>query len=219
VQALIFDFDGLILDTEGPAYHTWSAIYGEHGHDLPLSLWASAIGTTGGFNPEEHLEQQLGRKLDAVALRKEYRRRCDEQIAKNPVLPGVRAYLEDAKRLGLKLGVASSSQRAWVSGHLARLGLLNFFQVVKGGDDVAKTKPSPDLYLAAMQALGVDHGRGIALEDSPNGVLAAKAAGLFCVAVPNALTRQLSITRADLTLESLADVPLAEVLRKAGQAR
>lgn len=217
VQSLIFDFDGLVLDTEGPAYQTWAAIYRERGQELPLSAWSKAIGTTGGFNPVANLEGLLGRRLDAEALRKDYRRRCDRLIARNPVLPGVEAYLEDARRLGLRVGLASSSQRAWVTSHLARVGLLDRFDVVKGGDDVPRTKPAPDLYVATMEALGVKPEVTIALEDSPNGVLAAKRAGVFCVAVPNALTSQLAIEGEDLRLASLGDVSLGELVRVAEQ--
>lgn len=121
-------------------------------------------------------------------------------------------YLIDAKRLGLGIGLASSSTHEWVDAHLARLGLLERFDVVRCRDDVATAKPEPDLYLSALELLGVGPSEAIALEDSPNGVLAAKRAGIFCVAVPNTLTRQLPLPNANLILESLDKMPLPRLI-------
>jgi HAD superfamily hydrolase (TIGR01509 family) len=133
-------------------------------------------------------------------------------ILEQPVLPGVLDYLEGARRLGLRVGLASSSSCEWVLGHLSRLGLLNYFHEIRASEDVKRTKPDPALYLQVLHGLGVPAEQGVALEDSPNGILAAKRAGLFCVAVPNALTRRLPLDHADLRLESLADLPLESLL-------
>jgi beta-phosphoglucomutase-like phosphatase (HAD superfamily) len=124
----------------------------------------------------------------------------------------VEQYISEAKRLGLKLGVASSSDCPWVYRHLERLGLREQFDSIKCRDDVEKVKPSPDLYLAVLDDLGVGPREAIALEDSPHGITSAQAAGLFCVAVPNPLTRQLSTDHADLQLDSLADLRLELLL-------
>ena len=140
------------------------------------------------------------------------RQRCDALIATQAVLPGVHDYLAEAGRLGLHLAVASSSSRAWVHGHLTRLTLHQHFLCIKCRDDVSHPKPDPALYQAALEALGVQPQEAIALEDSPNGILAAKRAGLFCVAVPNALTCQLLLDQADLQISSLAALSLAELL-------
>jgi len=125
---------------------------------------------------------------------------------------GVREYVADAKRLGLRLAVASSSSRAWVLGHLERLHLNADWDAVRTRDDVARTKPAPDLYLSAVAALGVAPKEAVAFEDSANGIAAAKDAGLLCVAVPNALTAGMDLSRADLRLASLAETPLESVL-------
>jgi beta-phosphoglucomutase-like phosphatase (HAD superfamily) len=116
--------------------------------------------------------------------------------------------------MGLKLGVASSSTSDWVKGHLARLGILERFDCIRCRDDVPNAKPEPDLYLAVLECLGVRASEAIAIEDSPNGLLAAKRAGLRCVAIPNSITANLDLGEADLLLDSLADVSLAELLEK-----
>jgi len=212
IRAIIFDFDGLILDTEVPEFQSWQAIYQAHGCMLPFGTWAISIGTVGAFDPCTHLEEQLGCSVDREVVQAQQRQHCDALIAAQAVLPGVHNYLMEAGRLGLHLGVASSSSRAWVHGHLTRLALHEHFLCIKCRDDVSHPKPDPALYQAALEELGVQPQEAIALEDSPNGILAAKRAGLFCVAVPNPLTRQLSLAHADLQVASLAELPLTQLL-------
>jgi beta-phosphoglucomutase-like phosphatase (HAD superfamily) len=139
-------------------------------------------------------------------------------IAMEPVRPGVRNYFPGPEHW-LKIGAASPFHLcAWVTGHLMRLELLGYFNCIQAADDVRFTKPYPDLYLQALEGLGVRPAEAIALEDSPNGVQAARRAGLFCVAVPNQITRRLALDQADLQLESLADLSLDELIAIAGQA-
>ena len=215
IQALIFDFDGLILDTETPIFQSWQEIFRQHGCELTLETWADIIGRPPDFwNPVGHLQRCLDRPVDGEALVAAQRRREEALIAGQPVLPGVLDYLDEASRLGLRIGVASSSPRAWVLGHLSRLGLAARFEVIMTSDDVAQAKPSPDLYLAAVEALEVLPDQAVAFEDSPNGVLAAKRAGIYCVAVPNLLTRRLSLDHADMVIPSLAAWPLEALLAK-----
>ena len=211
-RAIVFDFDGLILDTELPELQSWQAIYETHGGTLPFAVWATCIGTTDAFDPYAYLEEQLGCALDREVVWLQHRQQCDALIAAQTVLPGVHDYIADAQRLGLPLGVASSSSYAWVSGHLTRLDLQRHFVCIKCRDDVPRTKPDPALYQAALAALGVRPEEAIALEDSPHGIMAAKRAGLFCVAVPNALTCQLPLHHADLQIPSLAALPLPQLL-------
>jgi len=213
IQAVIFDFDGLILDTEAPEFQVWQEIYQAYGCELPLTVWANAIGTSlDVFDAHKHLEALLGQALDRESIQAIRRQRCAELLRTQPILPGVQAYIADAKRLGLRLGVASSSSREWVVGHLTRLDLSTYFDCIKCSNDVPRVKPDPALYRAVLDSLGLQAEQAVALEDSPNGIAAAKAAGLFCVAVPNPLTRQLSLTQADLHLNSLADLPLEQLL-------
>ncbi len=215
IRGLIFDFDGLILETEGPDYQSWRELYEEYGCSLSLKMWAGLIGTAEhGFDPYAELEAQLGRPLDRADIRVRRRARYAELVAAESVLPGVLEYIADARRLELRLGIASSSSREWVVGHLERLGLMAHFHALVCCDDVQRTKPASDLYLSVLRVLGLDAKQVIALEDSPNGITAAKAAGLFCVAVPNDLTRDLPMENADLRLASLAALPLEAVLSR-----
>jgi HAD superfamily hydrolase (TIGR01509 family) len=214
VKLIVFDFDGLILDTEVPVYEAWQELYAEHGQALPFEKWAQCIGTADIFDPCLDLAERVGRILDAPALRRRHGARTNALIADQRVRPGVVERLEEARAMGLTLAVASSSDRDWVETHLERLGLRDRFHTVRCAEDVLRVKPDPALYRAVLEATGVRAADAVALEDSPNGVLAAKRAGLTCVAVPNALTARLDLGAADLRLASLADMPLAALLAR-----
>jgi len=214
VRAVIFDFDGLILDTEEPVFRSWVEVYQEHGAQLPFDRWVEIVGsTTIGFHPQHHLEELLGRPLSQEVLDRRIVRRTELVHAKE-LLPGVLQHIEEARASGLKLGVASSSTTGWVKGHLARLGILDRFHCLRCRDDVANVKPAPDLFLAVLECLGVAAAEAFVIEDSPNGITAAKQAGLRCVAIPNSITAGLDLSRADVVLSSLAEVSLAELLTR-----
>jgi HAD superfamily hydrolase (TIGR01509 family) len=214
IRALVFDFDGLILDTEEPVYRSWLEVYEAHGEELPFERWAQIVGsTTIGFHPQHHLEERLGRPLLKEVLDRRIGRRTEMVLAQQ-VLPGVVQHIDAAKAAGLKVGVASSSTTDWVRGHLARLGILDCFDCLRCRDDVANVKPEPDLYLAVLECLGVPASEAIAIEDSPNGVLAAKRAGMRCVAIPNSITAGLDLGQADVLLSSLARMTFAELLKE-----
>jgi len=218
IRAIVFDFDGLILDTEGPVYRSWLEVYEAHGEELPFERWVQIVGsTTTGFHPQHHLEERLGRSLPKEVLDRRIGRRTELVLAQK-LLPGVMQHLDQAKALGLKVGVASSSTAEWVRGHLARLGILERFDCLRCRDDVANAKPEPDLYIAVLECLGVTAAEAIAIEDSPNGVTAAKGAGLRCVAIPNSITAKLDLSDADVLLHSLAEITLADLLRKVAAA-
>jgi HAD superfamily hydrolase (TIGR01509 family) len=218
IKALIFDFDGLILDTELPDVEVWRTIYAEHGLEYPLENWSQIVGGWGmtSFDPATHLQRLTGTPLDVDAVRRRHRQESDALILRQPVMDGVQDYIKAAGRLSLRLAIASSSERAWVVPHLKRLGLLGHFEKVVCGDDVeqGRTKPHPDVFLRAVSELQIRPEEGLVLEDSPNGVKAARAAGLRVVAVPNPLTRLLPMDGANLVLSSMADMPLEEVLRR-----
>jgi HAD superfamily hydrolase (TIGR01509 family) len=211
---LIFDFDGVIVDTESPEYEAWQEIYRQHGAHLPLELWVECIGRAPGyFDPCADLEGRIGRSLDRAAIETQQRTLWLERVS-GPRCPGVADWIAQATQLSLLLGIASSSSRQWVTGHLERLGLSEGWTCIKCRGDVPQAKPAPDLYVAALLGMGLEPDEAFAIEDSPNGIAAAKAAGLLCVAVPGPLTQASDLSRADLRLASLTDRRLAEVIRE-----
>lgn len=214
VKAVIFDFDGLVVDTESPAFEAWSSIYREHGQELRLDLWVECVGSsTAKFDPVTHLASLVGRELDRRALFAEKERRKHAACLRQPLMPGVRERLDEIQALGLQAAVASSSSRQWIELHTSRLGISGYFAACRTGDDVERVKPSPDLYLAAAEALGEKPQHCLAFEDSLNGVRAAKAAGMVCFAVPNQITKHLDFTEADGILRSLADSTVRSLVR------
>jgi HAD superfamily hydrolase (TIGR01509 family) len=216
IKALIFDFDGLILDTETPEFRVWQDIYREHGHDFPVEKWARIVGGSGlsDFDAADQLSLLSQGQLSSASLRDRFRLESGELIHSLEPLPGVLDYLRQAKLLGLKLAIASSSTRSWVEPHARRIGVLPFFDTVVSREDVepGRTKPNPDLFLKALDRLGVPKEAAIVFEDSPNGVKAARNAGIFVVAVPNELTSTLSLDEANLIVSSLSDMPLPVLL-------
>ena len=215
IKAIVFDFDGVILDTETPDYTTWETIFNAYGAHLDRATWSRLIGGAESFDVVQHLQDLTGLIFDRQKLTQGRRAEYLREVEDSPVLDGVVEYIEAAAGLELGLAVASSSDGEWVRGHLERRALARYFSVVKTRDDVAHAKPEPDLFLSAVEALGVRPEDAVAIEDSPNGIASAKRAGLFCVAVPNQMTRDLALDRADLRLESLADMSLAQLVSRA----
>lgn len=213
IRAIIFDFDGLIVDTEEPIFRAWQRIYRERGAELPLEQWLTIIGTSSGpFDPISYLGERTGVKLDRAELKALERLYYREATTMQELLPGVRRYLDEAVELHLKTAIASSSRRPWIEEHLERFKIANRFDAILSRDDVGRPKPDPDLYLAALAALGAASDEAVALEDSSNGIKAAKAAGIYCVAVPNSMTASMDLSLADLRLASLEEMPLRELI-------
>ena len=206
-QALVFDFDGLILDTETAEYDTVAAAFADHGVPLPLHRWQDVVGRADHPHWLDWLEAELGRPVpDRTAVLERRRAAHHVRIADEVVRDGVVALLAEAERRRVPVAVASSSPRSWVEPHLERLGLRGHFGVVRCRDDVDRAKPWPDLYLAVTAELGVCSARCVALEDSHHGARAAQAAGLACVVVPNRITAGTDLAHADVVLASLADL-------------
>lgn len=212
VRALVFDFDGLILDTESPEYVSVRAEFRAHGLELPLEAWLEIVGRADHPHWSDWLEAELGRPIAREEVVARRRAHHHELIAVEVVRPGVVELLEAARRARVAVAAASSSDREWVEGHLRRLGLREYFHAVRTRDDVARAKPWPDVYLAALEAVGVEAARAVAFEDSFHGSRAAKAAGLYTVVVPNRLTRSQRFEHADLLLDSLVDFPVRRFL-------
>lgn len=213
LKALIFDFDGLILDTETPEMQVWQELFARYGQAFSVNTWGQIVGGAGHttFEPAVHLENLVGHPIDRMAINQLARQLSDEAILRQPVLPGAVELIRNAKSKAYPLAIASSSLHAWVDNHLKRLGLFEYFAAILCADDVPRTKPDPGLYLAALRALKVEGRETVVFEDSPNGIQAAKTAGIFTVAVPNPLTIQLKLDQADLVLNSLEDVSLDDL--------
>jgi HAD superfamily hydrolase (TIGR01509 family) len=208
LAGIVFDFDGLILETEWAEYESIAAVFTDHGTVLDMELWQSFLGTTDHPHWTDILGEQLGRDVDRDGLVEARQARVRPVLEALPIQPGVTELIDAAERAGLPMAVASSSPAPWVCGHLERIGLLDRFVAVRTGDDVARTKPSPEVYELAVAAMGVDLERVVAIEDSVTGCRAARAAGLAVVAVPSTLTVGMDFTVADLVVESAADLDL-----------
>lgn len=214
LRGLLFDFDGLIVDTETPSRASWEELYREHGHELPLDRWETVVGTVGAWDPFETLEELVG-PVDRVALRERRLARELELGEIEELRPGVLDYLEEAARRGLATAIVSSSSNWWIDRHLARLERAEHFdEIVAANGDEERAKPRPALYLEALQRLRLRADEAVAFEDSPNGVRAAKAAGLFCVAVPNGITATMALDEADLVVPSLAELPFDSLVER-----
>ncbi|MEZ4595290.1 MAG: HAD-IA family hydrolase, partial [Chloroflexota bacterium] len=201
-----------IFDSETPDFISWQETFAAHGVELAREVWSAQIGSI-TFNPYLHLEELLGRPIDRTAVHASRKARDNELLAAQTILPGVEAYLAEARALGLKIAIASSSNHNWVDGHLQRLGLFDQFEQIHCSDDVGGVgKPDPAVYRAAVSALNIAPHEGLALEDSPNGVTAAKGAGLWCTAVPNQMTRDLNFDHADYRLSALTQMPLSQLI-------
>ncbi len=214
VKALIFDFDGLILDTETPEVLVWQSIYREHGFELPVDEWEKTIGGYGlsTFDAADHLSLLSQGRLISDAMRTRYRREADLLIHAGAVLPGVVKMIEQAHGQEIPVAIGSSSPHSWVDTHAKRLGIFHYFKYIICQDDVApgRTKPHPDIYLKALDFLKVRNTEAVIFEDSLNGVEAARRAGIFVVAVPNPLTAKMGV-RGNLTVSSLADLSLQDL--------
>jgi HAD superfamily hydrolase (TIGR01509 family) len=216
VRALLFDFDGTLWDSERASFEAWRETYAEHGQEYSLDRFAGILGTLHGGDPLAELERLVGPSFDRVAVGERRRRRKMARLDGARPLPGVTDYLTEARTRGLRLAIVSTDDLAWISAGLRHLGLAEWWDFIECAEgDLSRAKPSPALYLAALERLSMGPYEAIAIEDSPNGIAAAKAAGLFCLAVANAVTEQLDLGAADLVVRSLSELPLAELLAHA----
>lgn len=219
VKALLFDFDGLIVDTETPLYEAWRELYQMHALELPLETYVDCVGsTTHRFDPIEHLRSQAPHAPEPEVLADRHRAKVEEALEIRETLPGVRERIAEAQEAGILLGLASSSTSDWIDRWLNQLGLLESFTVVRTRDMVGAPKPAPDLFLSAAEALGVAPHEALVFEDSANGLAAAHAAEIPCVVVPNQITGLSDFSRAALRLQSLAECGLEEIAARLGRS-
>ena len=213
IQAVIFDFDGLIIDTETVWFDSFNEVLGRYDVEFPLEIFLPCVGTKGTII-DQYIEEKLGNRVSVQEIRQLVRECHREKIVDIDIREGVRDYLTQAKELSLKIGLATSSNREWIDHFFKRLDLLHYFDVIKTGDDVKKVKPDPEVYHQCLDALNVSSNHVVAFEDSNNGAKAAKASGVSCVIVPNPITAKLTFDDYDLRIESMASQSLTEVLNK-----
>lgn len=212
IKAVIFDFDGLIIDTETIWYESFKEIMKqEHQHELSIKDYSTCIGTSSRVLYE--FLQEAVPEMEEERI-KELTDACYMEKATRPDLrPGVLAYLKAAKKNGLKIGLASSSGREWVVGYLKKLEIFSYFETIVTRDDVEKVKPDPALYIKALQNLGIDGKEAIAFEDSLHGSNAAIAAGIHCIVVPNPVTSHMEFRDYHLRLSSMEEKELDALLK------
>jgi HAD superfamily hydrolase (TIGR01509 family) len=210
VKAIVFDFDGVIIDSEKVRYDAWQAVFSLYGQILPLKEWLKNIGRASyAANPHEILEELTGLKIAADDLHEQAKRFELEFVSTIPALPGVLELIEDARSRNIQIAVASSSSRQWVEGHLKRLFVFDNFSTLVCREDTITHKPSPEPYLTAIKRLKCTPEESIAIEDSPLGINSAISAGLKCIAVGCSLTKQMNLNSATMQFSSLADFNLA----------
>lgn len=218
IQAIALDFDGLILDTETTNYLSFREVFKQYGYDMPLDIWSDWAG---GIHTRtlacSYLESLLGTPVDRNEITGRQQRIFDQMILQQETLPGVIPLLQAGKRQGLKIVLASSASSEWAVGHLTRLGIRHYFDYLQTRDNVTHVKPHPEIYCRALEAVGVQAHEAIAFEDSLVGTLAAKAAGLACVAVTNPVTESFSFDHVDLKLGSLLEMELEQIILLVGK--
>lgn len=211
-DAIVFDFDGTIIDTEWPHYSSVRDEFALLGLELPLEEWRERTGRGDNEHWSDVARRQLGHDFDVAEAVERGRENKNRDTRRQALRPGVLTTLDHAARAGIPLAVASSSPRDWVEPHLERLGVRAFFAHVTTRDDVERAKPWPDLFEAAAAAIAVNPTAIVAIEDSHHGVVAAKAAGMTVIATPNPVTAGSDFDAADLVADSLAEVPIARLL-------
>jgi putative hydrolase of the HAD superfamily len=206
-RAVLFDFDGIIVDTEWAIYETWHQTFLEHGHALPLEVYNQCIGTDfNTWSPKAHLEELTGASLDWHHIDDGRQERIERTLAGSPPMPGIPEALAAATRAGLTLAVVSSSSHDWVDGWLERIELADRFALTVCRGDAERIKPAPDLYLEAARQLGLEPSTCLVIEDSVNGIKAAAAAGMTSIAIPNRVTACSDFSIASRVLSSAADL-------------
>jgi putative hydrolase of the HAD superfamily len=214
-KAVIFDFDGLILDTETLHVEIYQEMFNDHNIEFPYLEWIKNIGSKSTFTIFDLLERELvSEKVDRELWKVQNQQKFSERVSALEARPGVIEYLNAAKAEGLRIGLASSSNREWVTNHLSNLNLIDYFETIRTSDDVELVKPDPALYKLAVEDLGVLPSECLAFEDSVNGAMAAIEAGLTCIIVPNHTTRHLEFPKVKQRLSSMDDVSFSQLIKE-----
>lgn len=212
IKGLIFDFDGVLIDTEMPWFMAWVELFAQYGFIFTMQDYAKTIGTDKSkYDPAQHLSLLTEEHITSQDAREIANKRTRELIVSQPLLPGVLTFLAAAQKRGLPMAIASSSSRSWVEGYLEQFGIRKHFSAVCTADDASKVKPDPELFLLAARKISVHPNEAIVFEDSPNGIKAAKAAGMVCIAIPNEFTRTLDLSDADKIVNSFEELEINDI--------
>lgn len=212
IRAVIFDFDGLLMDTESTSIASWEREWARWGLELDREGFFAPHGGDVTEQRYELLATAVGASYDREISHKRRSQDHDELNAALVLAEGLEQWLVEARLLGLRTAVASSSDVAWVKRHLHQVGAVDEFDVIVGGDLVSAHKPAPDIYELALSHLGLTNQQAVAVEDTPHGVDAAHAAGLACIAIPNPYVDPGRVAHAELTVESAAERTLQDIL-------
>ena len=211
-KALIFDFDGLIVDTETVIYESWAEIYEQNNQTLELNTYKNCVGSDfGQFHPGLELEKRTGETFNWAVIDTEREELIRQRLEQTKERTGIRFFIEDAKEKGLELAIASSSSRNWVLGWIKKLRLSEHFSAFVNRDDVQNIKPDPELFLRAADSLGIAPSEALILEDSENGLKAATAAGIPCAIITNPVTAGGNFSGAIMVAESFNDERLKKL--------
>ena len=214
IKAIIFDFDGLLMDTETTLLECWRYAWRQYGLELDPTTFFADHGADVSAERQRELAEAVGPTFDPEFSRTRRLAYRAELHARLGLREGIEDWLAEARDSGLRCAVASSSPRSWVTGLLTGVDRLEAFTTLAFGDEVPEHKPAPDVYLLALDRLGLDPSEAVAVEDSPHGVAAAKAAGLACIAIPHPHVDPARFPHADLLLRSAADLPLSAALAR-----
>jgi HAD superfamily hydrolase (TIGR01509 family) len=202
-EAVVFDMDGVLLDSE-PLHHiVLNEVLAAEGQTLSFEQYRPYIGTTLEYTWSD-IVRRLALRGSVANYIEQYDAGILESYRRHSVIaPGVEALLEMLAARGLRLAVASSSRMSWVEAALETLGIRGCFELIVSGDMVQHSKPDPEIYLLAAQRLGVPPERCLAVEDSPKGAQSARAAGMTVVGVRTEYTAHFSLDGAVVVLDSL----------------
>lgn len=205
--AVLFDFDGILVDTEWAIYQAWLGTFRAHGQELPLSLYTRCIGSDfDAWSPKTYLEDLTQLGFDWVEMDADRQVGIRSALEQAGPIDGVVDLLGEIREKGIPAAVVSSSSHFWVDGWLEKLSLREFFVEVVCKGDAPRIKPAPDLYLEAACRLGVQPEGCLVIEDSLNGLRSAHAAGMATWIVPNRVTAALDFSLADGVFADFAEL-------------
>ena len=216
IAAIVFDFDGLLMDTETTSLASWRYEWSQWGLELDESHFFVDHGGDTTAERYAQLANAVGTEYNQLLSHERRTAYRETRHLELDLAPGIAAWIDEARSSGLRLAVASSSPADWVTKHLHRVGRLESFETLACGDDVDAHKPAPDVYRLALQHLGVDSDNAVAVEDTPHGVASARAAGLRCIAIPSPYFDHARFEEANLVLDSAEEMSLREALSRLG---